>query len=91
MKIKDIMTANPTTCSPQTNLAAAAALMLETDCGVLPVVDGEKLVGVVTDRDMYIALATSDQLASQVAVGEVANRTCLPASRKTTSTRYSMP
>jgi CBS domain-containing protein len=75
MKIKDIMTADPRTCSPDTNLAAAAELMLKADCGILPVVDGEgKLVGVVTDRDMYIALATRNQLASQLTVGEVAQK-----------------
>ena len=35
------------------NLAAAAELVLRADCGVLPVVDGGKVVGIVTDRDMY--------------------------------------
>lgn len=82
MKIKDIMTADPRTCSPDTNLAAAAELMLKADCGILPVVDGEgKLVGVVTDRDMYIALATRNKLASQITVGDVAHKqvfTCGP-------------
>jgi CBS domain-containing protein len=73
MKIADIMTRDPATCSPSTNLATAAKLMLEADCGFLPVVNEEKkLVGVVTDRDLYIALATRDQLASQITVGEVA-------------------
>ena len=73
MKITDIMTREPATCSPSTNLAAAAKLMLDADCGILPVVDDEgKLVGVVTDRDMYIALATRNKLASQVTVGDVA-------------------
>jgi CBS domain-containing protein len=82
MKIKDIMTSGPVTCSPATNLAAAAALMLDADCGILPVVDDHgKLVGVVTDRDMYIALATRNRLASQLTVGEVARTqvfTCGP-------------
>jgi CBS domain-containing protein len=82
MKIKDIMTPEPATCFPATNLAAAAALMLDADCGILPVVDEQgKLVGIVTDRDMYIALATRNALASQVAVGEVARttvHTCSP-------------
>ena len=82
MKIKDIMTAEPRTCSPETNLAAAAELMLKGDCGILPVVDSEgKLVGIVTDRDMYIALATRNKLASQLTVGEVARQqvfTCEP-------------
>lgn len=73
MKIADIMTREPATCSPSTNLATAAKLMLDADCGFLPVVDEErKLVGVVTDRDLYIALATRNQLASEIAVGEVA-------------------
>ena len=81
MKVKDIMTAVPRTCSPGTSLAAAAELMLDGDCGALPVVDGGKLVGVVTDRDMYIALATRNKLASQLTAGEVARKkvvTCGP-------------
>jgi CBS domain-containing protein len=72
MKIQDIMTREPRTCSPATNLAEAAALMLGGDCGILPVVADGKLVGVVTDRDMYIALATRNGRASDVTVGEVA-------------------
>jgi CBS domain-containing protein len=71
MKVKDVMTTEPRTCAPGTNLAAAAALMLDGDCGALPVVDDGKLVGIVTDRDLYIALATRDARASQLTVGEV--------------------
>jgi CBS domain-containing protein len=82
MKIKDIMTSQPATCLPTTNLAAAAELMLSADCGILPVVDDEgKLVGIVTDRDMYIALATRNMRASQLTVGDVARTevfTCGP-------------
>ena len=75
------MTAEPRTCSPGTSLAAAAALMLDGDCGMLPVVDDGKLVGVVTDRDLYIALATRNKLPSEVTVGEVVQApvyTCEP-------------
>ena len=71
MRIKDIMTGEPRTCSLGTNLAAAAALMLDGDCGILPVVEDGKLAGVVTDRDMYIALATRNARASELTVGEV--------------------
>jgi CBS domain-containing protein len=82
MKVKNLMTPKPRTCTRETNLAEAAALMLDADCGILPVVDTEgKLVGVVTDRDMYIALATRNTLASQITVGEVARTkvfTCEP-------------
>jgi CBS domain-containing protein len=74
MKITDIMTAHPVTCAPNTSLAAAAALMLDADCGILPVTEDGRLVGVVTDRDMYIALATRNRRASEITVGEVARR-----------------
>jgi len=82
MNIKNLMTSSPRTCTRGTNLAEAAALMLDADCGILPVVDEQgKLVGVVTDRDMYIALATRYRLASELTVGEVARTkvfTCGP-------------
>ena len=82
MKVKDIMTAHPITCGPQTNLAEAASLMLQADCGILPVVDDKQaLVGVVTDRDMYVALGTRDKRASHIPVSDVARHeviTCGP-------------
>jgi CBS domain-containing protein len=77
MKVKQIMTGEPKTCGPHTTLAAAANLMLEGDCGILPVVENGTLAGVVTDRDMYIALATRNKLASDVKVSEVARKTVL--------------
>jgi CBS domain-containing protein len=55
--------------------------MWDGDCGILPVLDEGKLVGVVTDRDMYIALATRDARAAQVTVDAVATKnvaTCTP-------------
>jgi CBS domain-containing protein len=81
MKVKDIMKTEPATCTPDTTLAAAAHLMWESDCGILPVVDDGELVGVVTDRDMYIALATRNERASRLRIGAVANKavwTCEP-------------
>lgn len=81
MKVKDIMTSDPRICTPDTTVAAAANLMWEGDCGILPVVDDGELVGVVTDRDMYIALATRNTPASHLRVGAVATRnpaTCTP-------------
>jgi CBS domain-containing protein len=75
MKVQDVMTTAPETCTATTNLAAAAAHLWRADCGVLPVVDrGGKLAGIITDRDICIALGTRDRLASDVVVGEVMNR-----------------
>ena len=81
MKIKDVMTAEPKTCTRDANLAVAAALMLDGDCGILPVVENGRLVGVVTDRDMCVALATRHALAQDLRVCDVANTqvwTCVP-------------
>jgi CBS domain-containing protein len=81
MKVKDIMTSEPRSCSPEASAADAAGQMWEGDCGILPVAEGGKLIGVVTDRDLFIALATQNRQASELRVGEVAARnvaTCGP-------------
>ena len=52
MKIKDIMTESPAYCTPDTKLDAVAKLMLDHDCGEIPVCENGVLVGVVTDRDI---------------------------------------
>ena len=81
MKVKELMTHEPKTCTPDTTVAEAAHLMWEADCGILPVLDDDELVGVVTDRDMYIALATQNTRAAQLRVGAVATTqvvTCVP-------------
>jgi CBS domain-containing protein len=75
MKAKDIMTADLRTCDPQTSAAVAAKLMWDGDCGFLPVIESGRLLGVVTDRDLYIALAIRNRLASELLVGDVATRT----------------
>lgn len=72
MKVQDIMTANVETCSPDSDLGAAATTMWKRDCGSVPVVDNErKVVGMITDRDICMAVATRNKLASEIKVGEV--------------------
>jgi CBS domain-containing protein len=73
MQVLDVMTPGPLTCTPETTAAEAAHLMWEGDCGVLPVVarDGH-VTGIVTDRDLFIALATRNLRASELTVGSVA-------------------
>jgi len=74
MKVKELMTTDIRTCTPDTTVAESAHLMWEGDCGMLPVLEGGALVGVVTDRDMYIALATQNARAAQLTVGAVATK-----------------
>jgi len=81
MKVRDIMTPQPKCCGLDTNLAAATELMWKNDCGALPVVDDGKLAGMITDRDIFIALGTRNRPAAEMAVKDVATRqlqTCAP-------------
>jgi CBS domain-containing protein len=72
MKVRDMMMSAPKSCRPDTNLAAAVETMWVNDCGFLPVVDLEGRVnGVITDRDICIALGTRNQRASDVLVRDV--------------------
>lgn len=55
MKAQDIMTENPACCTRDDTVEQAAKLMIEHDCGCVPVVDhleSRRILGVVTDRDM---------------------------------------
>jgi CBS-domain-containing membrane protein len=72
MKVKEVMMGTPYFGTLQANLGEAAALMWKGNCGFLPVVDDQgKVCGVVTDRDICIALGTRNQKAGEVQVGEV--------------------
>lgn len=72
-RVQDFMTTNVQVCSPETDLAAAAELMWNNDCGALPVVENGKLQAMITDRDICIALGTRDRRPSELRVNEVAN------------------
>lgn len=82
MKVREIMTTDVGSCGLETNLAAAARSMWEKDCGSVPVLDAEgRVVGIITDRDICMALTTRNQLASDVTVGDVVNgavKMCAP-------------
>ena len=54
MKIKEIQTREPEVISPEAMICEAAQKMSEHDIGMLPVCDGERLVGAITDRDLVI-------------------------------------
>jgi CBS domain-containing protein len=57
MRVRDVMTPDPASCTPDSTAREAAILMRDNDCGSLPVVESDssrKLVGTVTDRDLAI-------------------------------------
>jgi CBS domain-containing protein len=57
VRVKEVMTTNPVCCSPDTPLQEVARLMVECDCGEVPVVDNQQSgrpIGVITDRDIVV-------------------------------------
>lgn len=57
MNLRDLMTSNPTTCTPDASLEDVANMMVDCDCGMIPVISGDgsnKPIGTITDRDIVI-------------------------------------
>ena len=62
MKVQDIMTSDVQCCGPDTNLAAAAKMMWDSDCGALPVLNVQgQVMSMITDRDICMAAATKNE------------------------------
>lgn len=82
MKVVDMMMGTPYFCRPETNLGSATEMMWTGNCGFLPVVGNEgKVVGVVTDRDICIALGTRGRPSGEVTVVDVMSQkvySCAP-------------
>ena len=82
MKVRQAMTSDVSFCLPESTLTEAVTIMWQRDCGVVPVVDMKKrVVGMITDRDICIALATKHQLSNDIKVSEIIGkrvRTCTP-------------
>lgn len=81
MKVQEVMTQDVKFCELETNLAAVAELLWQADCGAVPVLDGDKLMGMITDRDVCIALGTKNVLASDLSAGDLLSHevfTCAP-------------
>jgi CBS domain-containing protein len=54
MNIREVMTPNPRTVSPNDSIQNAACIMRDEDAGAVPVVDNGRAVGIVTDRDIVV-------------------------------------
>ena len=72
MKVTDVMMRTPASCTADTTLAAAVEILWNRNCGMLPVLNREgRVTGVVTDRDICIALGTRNRPAAEITVGEI--------------------
>src|SRR2546430_2519317 len=73
MQIREIMTADPMCCAPDTSLREVARLMAECDCGEIPVADSWETmrpVGVVTDRDITVRAVAKGRNPLELTAGE---------------------
>ena len=71
--IQDAMTSAPKTVEPNTTVEEAARTMGSENVGSLPIVDGDRLVGVVTDRDLAIRVLAEGKDGGTT-VGEIASK-----------------
>ena len=72
MKVRDAMTKETVSVGLDSSLASAVELMRRRNCGFLPVIgEGGNVVGVITDRDVCVALGRREQKPSEVLVREV--------------------
>jgi CBS domain-containing protein len=72
-QIRDVMTANPKSCSSNASITEAARAMSTEDVGPIPVVDGDRLVGLLTDRDIVVRVVAEGRDPQSTTVGEIAS------------------
>jgi len=72
--IKDVMTSDPCTIDADKSVAYAAKMMRDEDVGLAPIVEGDKLIGMLTDRDIAIRVVAEGRNPEQVTVREVASQ-----------------
>lgn len=69
--ISEIMTRDVRTISPKENIRRAAQLMDELNVGAIPVCDGDRLIGMVTDRDITVRATSAGESPEDTMVRDV--------------------
>ena len=72
--IKGVMTSDPCTIDAGKSVAYAAKMMRDEDVGLAPIVEDDKLVGMLTDRDIAVRVVAEGRNPDQVTVSEVASK-----------------
>ncbi len=75
MLVKEIMSKEPMCCTPDTTLSEIARHMVKYDCGAIPICDGARIVGIVTDRDIVCRAFVRGQHPGSIPVNEVMTTT----------------
>lgn len=82
MQVSEVMTSDPVTIPVRSTVLDAAKIMKEKDCGILPIIDGDTTVGVVTDRDIVIWAAAEEKNLAETPITDIMSKelvTCQPA------------
>ena len=79
-KVADVMTQRPHAVTPQTPLNEVAELMATEDVGAVPLVEGDRLVGIVTDRDIVVRAIAKGKDPSGMPASQVSSRELLTVS-----------
>ncbi|HEY0323123.1 MAG TPA: CBS domain-containing protein [Pyrinomonadaceae bacterium] len=80
MQVKDVMTSDPACCTPDSTLQRVAEMMVENDCGEIPVVENiasMKPMGVITDRDITCRTVAKGLNPLTMTVGECMTTPCV--------------
>jgi CBS domain-containing protein len=72
--VREAMTSNPCSIDADKSVAYAAKMMRDEDVGIAPIVEGDRLVGVLTDRDIAVRVVAEGRDSEQTKVTEVASR-----------------
>lgn len=72
--IRALMTDNPRTVAPDDHVVDAARLMRDEDAGAVPIVEGGRLVGMLTDRDIAVRLVADGRDPGTTPVSEIASQ-----------------
>ena len=69
--VSSVMTANPASCTAQTPLRDVARMMIDNDCGQIPVVDdARRPIGVITDRDIAVRVVAEGRDSNAACAGD---------------------
>jgi CBS domain-containing protein len=72
--VRDLMTQNPRAVRPDDSVVDAARVLRDENVGSLPVIDGDRLIGMVTDRDITLRVVAEARDPGSVSVQEIASR-----------------
>jgi CBS domain-containing protein len=70
MKLRDMMTPSPTAAKPTDTVSQVAEMMKQEDVGSIPIVENDRLIGIITDRDITVQVVAAGKDPKQETVAD---------------------